>query len=153
MEMETYWRGRITLPIQRSTHSGALPGQYKIKWRGTPPPLPYPVPLVRKGFSLIRSAVPVAWWRSVENSFHGFAVESFIDELAHAAGQDPYLFRKRLLQLPQVPNSQTDGEGGTPPDPKRLLAVLDLVAQKGRWGKPLARAEVEVLHAPPPMLI
>ena len=80
-------------------------------------------------------------------------MESFIDEFAHEAGQDPYLFRKRLLQLPQVPHSQTAGEGGTPPDPKRLLAVLDLVAQKpvgtSRW----VRAEVEGLHAPPLMLI
>jgi isoquinoline 1-oxidoreductase subunit beta len=117
----------------------SAPGQYKVNGGELPPPLPYPVPVVRKGFSLISSAVPVAWWRSVENSFHGFAVESFVDELAHTAGQDPYLFRKRLLQLPQVSHPQTGGEGGTPPDPNRLLAVLDLVAQKAGWDKPLGK--------------
>ena len=115
----------------------SAPGQYKINGAELPPPLPYPVPLVRTGFSLITSAVPRAWWRSVENSFHGFAVESFIDELAHAAGQDPYLFRKHLLQLPPLPQAQAGGEEGSAPDPKRLLAVLDLVAEKASWDKPL----------------
>lgn len=116
----------------------SAPGQYKVNGSELPPPLPYPVPLVRNGFSLITSAVPRAWWRSVENSFHGFAVESFIDELAYAAGQDPYLFRKRLLQLPPVLPEREDGEGGAP-DPKRLLAVLDLVAEKVGWDKRLGK--------------
>ena len=115
----------------------SAPGQYKINGGELPPPLPYPVPLVRTGFSPITSAVPRAWWRSVENSFHGFAVESFIDELAHAAGQDPYLFRKHLLQLPPLPQPQAGGEEGSAPDPKRLLAVLDLLAEKASWDKPL----------------
>ena len=95
----------------------SAPGQYKINGAELPPPLPYPVPLVRNGFSLVTSAVPRAWWRSVENSFHGFAVESFIDELAHAAGQDPYLFRKRLLQLPPVPQANAGNDEGPPPIP------------------------------------
>lgn len=101
------------------------------------PRLGYPVGTERKAFTPIESAVPRAWWRSVENSFNGIAVESFIDELAHAAGEDPYLFRKRLLQLPDGRPSSVWGEGGVP-DKKRLLAVLDLAAQKGDWGKPLA---------------
>ena len=61
-----------------------------------------------------------------------------MDELAHAAGEDPYLFRKRLLQLP--PLSKPSGAGseeGPPPDMKRMIAVLDLAAQKAGWGKPL----------------
>jgi isoquinoline 1-oxidoreductase beta subunit len=117
----------------------SAPGQYKVAGSELPPPLPYPVPLVRTGFSLITSAVPRAWWRSVENSFNGFAVESFIDELAHAAGEDPYHFRKRLLQLPPISHPQRDGEEGAPPDSKRLLAVLDLVTQKVGWDKPLGK--------------
>ncbi|HEY6368976.1 MAG TPA: molybdopterin cofactor-binding domain-containing protein, partial [Candidatus Sulfotelmatobacter sp.] len=51
--------------------------------------MPYAIPNVRLEFNPVASAVPRAWWRSVENSFNGFAVESFIDELAMAAGQDP----------------------------------------------------------------
>ena len=64
--------------------------------------------------------VPVLWWRSVGHSHTAFAVESFIDELAHAAGKDPVAFRRELLH-------------GDP----RLLRVVDLCAEKFGWGKPL----------------
>lgn len=64
--------------------------------------------------------VPVLWWRSVGHSHSGFAVESFVDELAHAAKIDPLEYRRRLLR--QHP---------------RHLAVLDLVAAKAGWGTPL----------------
>jgi len=63
--------------------------------------------------------VPVGFWRSVNHSQNGFFRECFIDEMAHAAGQDPYQFRRKLLSK----------------DPKRL-AVLDAVAQKAGWDKP-----------------
>ena len=116
----------------------SAPGEYKPNGEELPPPIPYPVPHIQLGFTPIKSAVPRAWWRSVENSFNGFMVESFIDELAHAAGQDPYQFRKRLLQMPAIPRPKTEGgEGGPPPDMKRLVAVLDLVAEKAGWSKPL----------------
>jgi isoquinoline 1-oxidoreductase beta subunit len=97
----------------------------------------YPVPHYLTAFTPITSAVPRAWWRSVENSFNGLAVECFVDELAHAAGQDPYLFRKRLLQQPPVAQPKTQGEERPAPDPNRLIAVLDLAAKKAGWGKPL----------------
>ncbi|GAB4017869.1 xanthine dehydrogenase family protein molybdopterin-binding subunit [Spirosoma migulaei] len=45
-----------------------------------------------------RSPIPVMWWRSVSASTSGFACESFIDELAHAAGKDPLDFRRAHLQ-------------------------------------------------------
>ncbi len=114
----------------------AEPEKRKPNGDELPPTLIYPIATARKGFTPIESAVPRAWWRSVENSFNGVAVESFIDELAHAAGEDPYLFRKRLLQAQDGRPSTLWGDGGAP-DKKRLLAVLDLAAQKGDWGKPL----------------
>ncbi|MFN5170476.1 MAG: molybdopterin cofactor-binding domain-containing protein [Cyclobacteriaceae bacterium] len=42
----------------------------------------------------LESPIPVMWWRSVYSSTNGFAFESFLDELAHAAGQDPIAFRR-----------------------------------------------------------
>lgn len=96
----------------------------------------YPIPHIQTHFSLAQSGVPRAWWRSVENSFNGFSVESFVDELAHAAHMDPYQFRRRLLQQPQIPVAKPDPDE-RPFDPQRLIAVLDLAAQKGNWGKPL----------------
>jgi isoquinoline 1-oxidoreductase subunit beta len=101
-----------------------------------PSRLVYPIAHVRTAFTPIESAVPRAWWRSVENSFNGLAVESFIDELAHAAGQDPYLFRKRMLLRPAVNEINPPAEE-RPVDRNRLIAVLDLAAQKVGWNKPL----------------
>ena len=65
------------------------------------------------------SHVPVSYWRSVGASQNGFFFESFIDELAHGAGQDPYKFRRAMLDKPD------------------WLAVLDTMAQKSGWDKPL----------------
>jgi isoquinoline 1-oxidoreductase subunit beta len=66
--------------------------------------------------------VTVLWWRSVGSSHTAFAVESFIDEMAVKAGQDPLLYRQKLLQ--QHP---------------RHLAVLNLAAEKAGWGEPMGR--------------
>ena len=62
----------------------------------------------------------VGAWRSVNATQHGFYVESFMDELAHAAGVDPVEFRKRHL-----------------PTGSRHLAVLEQAAKLGGWGTPL----------------
>jgi isoquinoline 1-oxidoreductase subunit beta len=113
------------------------PGKWKPSGDELWGELPYPVPNFRISFTLAESSVPRAWWRSVGNCHNGFAVESFIDELAHAAKQDPYEFRRRLLQLPQIPKSKPASDE-TSFDPKRLIAVLDLAAKKGDWGKPLS---------------
>lgn len=75
--------------------------------------------------------VPVGSWRSVGHSYNAFFTESFVDELAHAAGQDPHAYRRSLL-------------GAHP----RHQAVLDLAASKAGWGKPLpkGRARGIALH-------
>ncbi|MGA9795712.1 MAG: molybdopterin cofactor-binding domain-containing protein [Rhizomicrobium sp.] len=65
--------------------------------------------------------VPQGAWRSVEASWHGFFIESFIDELAHNAKQDPVAFRAALLK-------------GKP----RHRGTLLLAAQKAGWGSPMA---------------
>ncbi len=65
--------------------------------------------------------VPVLWWRSVGHSHNAFVVESFVDELAHAAKRDPLEFRRELLAK----------------EP-RVRAVLELAAGKAGWGSPPA---------------
>jgi len=69
-----------------------------------------------------KKRVPVLWWRSVGHSHSAFAVESFLDEMAHAAGKDPLAFRLALLS--KAP---------------RLQAALKLAAEKAGWGKPLPK--------------
>lgn len=81
---------------------------------------PYAVANQRVDCVLKNTHIPVMFWRSVGSSQNAFVVESFIDELAHAAKQDPYQFRRKLL--------------AHRPD---FLRVLDLAAEKGDWGKPL----------------
>jgi len=79
--------------------------------------VPYEIPNLLVDLHSPEQGMTVQWWRSVGHSHTGFEVESFIDELAHAAGQDPYQFRRSLL-------------AGHP----RHRGVLDLAAQKSGWG-------------------
>lgn len=81
---------------------------------------PYLVPATaRHHYKYISNQVD-AYWRSVNSTQHGFYNESFMDELAQAAGVDPYEFRRRHL-----------------PAGSRHLAVLDAVAKRSGWGTPL----------------
>ena len=69
---------------------------------------------------LKRTHVPVWFWRSVGHSQNCFAMESFVDEMAHAAGADPFAFRQRHL--------------ARRPDVRR---VLEVAAQRADWGRRL----------------
>jgi len=95
--------------------------------------MPYAIPNVRLEYNAVASKVPPLWWRSVEHSFNGFAVECFIDELAAAAGKDPVEFRRGLLAKPADWRPKSDED----PDPARLRAVMELAAEKAGWNKPL----------------
>ena len=82
----------------------------------------YTIPNVRVGCVLKNTHMPVGFWRSVGSSQNAFFMESYVDELAQAAGQDAYKFRRTLL--------------AHRPD---FLGVLDKIAEKGDWGKPLPK--------------
>ena len=60
--------------------------------------MPYEVPNYLADYAMRPTHVPVGFWRCVNHSQNCFFKESFIDELAHAAGQDPYLYRRKLLR-------------------------------------------------------
>src|SRR5581483_4250898 len=86
------------------------------------------------------SGVPRAWWRSVEASVIGFVMESFMDELAHAAGVDPYEFRIQKLGETRLVKDPSD-EKERPLDTGRFKAVLQLAAEKSDWTKPLPKGQ------------
>jgi len=88
--------------------------------------LPYSIPNVLVDLHTPKVGVPVLWWRSVGHSHTGFVVESFIDELAHAAGKDPFEFRRRLLVRQP-----------------RHLGVLELAAKKAGWGRKLPKGKAQ----------
>jgi len=91
----------------------------------------YGIPNLQVELHTPKNEVPVQWWRSVGHSHTGFSVEAFLDEVAHAGGKDPYQLRRTLL-------------AGQP----RMLAVLDLAAQKANWDSapPAGRARGIATH-------
>jgi isoquinoline 1-oxidoreductase subunit beta len=93
--------------------------------------LPYAIPNVLVDWQMAPHGVPCLWWRSVGHSHNAFVVESFLDELAHAAGKDPVELRRSLLEKH--------------PRHKR---VLELAAEKSGWGKklPEGRARGIAVH-------
>jgi isoquinoline 1-oxidoreductase beta subunit len=82
----------------------------------------YNIPNLTLDFHRLGVAIPTSFLRTTGYGPNLFALESFIDELAHDAGTDPYQFRRTLLAH----------------DP-RAVAVLDLAAKKADWGRPLPR--------------
>ncbi|MEM9105335.1 MAG: molybdopterin cofactor-binding domain-containing protein [Pseudomonadota bacterium] len=80
------------------------------------PLIPYAVTSQDIGYKQSPSHVPWGAWRSVDESQHGFFVESFVDECAHSAGQDPFAYRAAMLA-----------------HKPRHLAVLERVAQEADW--------------------
>ena len=80
---------------------------------------PYAIPNVRVDLTTVESPVTVLWWRSVGSTHTAYALETFIDEIAHAAGKDPIEYRLAMLK-----------------DKPRHAAVLRLAAEKAGWGSP-----------------
>jgi len=84
--------------------------------------IPFRIPNILVDLHSPKNGVPVLWWRSVGHSHTAFVVQSFLDELAHAAGKDPYRYQMALLS-------------GHP----RHQRVLETVAEKAGWGTPLPK--------------
>jgi isoquinoline 1-oxidoreductase beta subunit len=82
--------------------------------------LPYQVPNVLLDYAMRNTYVPVGFWRSVNHSQNAFYRECFVDEMAHAAGADPYEYRRMLLA-----------------SDSKDRAVLEAAAMHAGWGSPL----------------
>ncbi|KKA07453.1 acylaldehyde oxidase [Pseudomonas ogarae] len=89
----------------------------------------------------------VGWYRSVSNIPHGFAIQSFIDELAHKAGQDPLKYQVKLLGPDRKIDPRTLSEewnyGESPErypiDTARIRTVLETAAKAAGWGRELPK--------------
>ena len=82
--------------------------------------IPYRIANQAIDYHPVHDGIRIHWWCSVGSSVNGFVVESFIDELAAAAGEDPFIYRRKLLQ-----------------DSPRELGVLEFAANRANWGSPL----------------
>ncbi len=103
----------------------------------------FPQPFI-PNFALYTSVQPLAIrtgsLRAPTSNAMAFVTQSFIDELAHAAGKDPVQFRRDLLAQtkpapPPAGGGFGGGFGGAPFSAVRMMGVLDLVADKSGWGK------------------
>jgi len=83
---------------------------------------PYAIANTQHDLVIHDSGMRVGYWRAVSHNMNAFANESFMDELAAAAGKDPYQYRMALLK-----------------DKPRFARVLKLAADKAGWGKPLPK--------------
>ncbi|MCM2285664.1 MAG: xanthine dehydrogenase family protein molybdopterin-binding subunit [Desulfobacula sp.] len=82
--------------------------------------MPYALPNLLVDYVMVNLPIPVGFWRSVGYSANAFAVESFMDEMAHAAGKDPVQFRLDHMEKDARP-----------------YQVLSLLAEKGGWNSPV----------------
>jgi isoquinoline 1-oxidoreductase beta subunit len=82
--------------------------------------MPYSIPNHRVDYVMVNLPIPVGFWRSVGFSVNALAVESFMDELAHAAGKDPVQFRLAHMEKGSRPYN-----------------ILSLLAEKGGWNSPV----------------
>jgi len=118
----TAWQHRVT---GSSTLARWAPATYKNEVdsdaiRDAAGPYEFPNLLVQYVRQEPPAGLLTGFWRGVGHTLNAFPVESFLDELAHAAGTDPIAYRKGLLQ--KHPRAQR---------------VLDLVAEKSGWGRAL----------------
>jgi isoquinoline 1-oxidoreductase beta subunit len=84
--------------------------------------MPYSIPNLMVNYVMVDLPISVGWWRSVGYSVNAFTVESFMDELAHAARKDPLQFRLDHMEKGSRPYN-----------------ILSLVAEKGEWNSPVPK--------------
>jgi isoquinoline 1-oxidoreductase beta subunit len=105
--------------------------------------IPYDIPNILVDLHTPVLGVPVDKWRSVGDSHAAFAVETFLDDIAHATGRDPYKFRYALLAKDPRKKSILELTAPAPMRPglfakfPRDWQVLQLAAEKAGWGTPL----------------
>lgn len=111
------WKHRVIAPSIVGPLLGADAQQAAGEATAGAADLPYAIPNVRVDYCMANTAVPTGWFRSVFNTQTAFANECFLDELAAAAGKDPYEYRMAMLG-----------------DRPRHRGVLELAARKAGWG-------------------
>jgi len=119
-----YYRSAILGRYQGGIDSEGAPSAWVARFNGDAgegaADLLYAIPNQAIARSDVKTHVRLGAWRSVDHTQHGFFTESFIDELAHAAGKDPFEYRRQLLAAKP-----------------RHKAVLELAAEKAGWGTAL----------------
>ena len=140
--MPTAWLQRSAFPPIASTfkegelYGGA--GDLSLGWTD----IPYDIPNLRVENGPAKAYVRIGWLRSVANIYHAFAVQSFSDELAHAAGRNPVDYLLELIgpaRIIDLKGTDYTNYGAPysyyPIDTGRMRRVVELAAEKADWGK------------------
>jgi isoquinoline 1-oxidoreductase subunit beta len=144
--LATAWLHRTVFPAIESTFQPNVTHGSAGELQQGVTDMPYEIANVRCENGAATNHVRIGWYRSVYNIPHAFAVCSFADELAAAAGKDPIEYLRQLLGAPRkldfkamsvnYPNYGASLDD-YPVDTGRLHGVLDLVARNSDWGKSL----------------
>jgi len=123
-----------------------MPWEVGMGWTN----MPFDVPNVSVQGCKARIPIRIGWLRSVCNVWHAFSLNGFVDEMAEAAGEDPVAYRLRLLGKDRVFDAPNEPPGADPGasaeagsfnglivDTGRYRRVLELVADRAGWGRPL----------------
>jgi isoquinoline 1-oxidoreductase subunit beta len=137
------WHHRIVGQSIFAGQGGYVTNGVDITSVGGASNIPYDIPNILVDLHSTTSAIPVGAWRSVGDSHTAFAIETFLDDIAHAAGRDPLEFRRALLakdpRQKQILEFAVDDHFRASTFAKfpRDRQVLELVAAKAGWGTPL----------------
>jgi isoquinoline 1-oxidoreductase beta subunit len=122
-----YYRPNVTSRFKATLRPDGMPDSWLNHYTAVDDAIPeahtilYDVPNQTYSAVKVETSVPTGPWRSVEFSWHSFFIESFVDELAHLANQDPFEYRRALLK-----------------HKPRHRATLEFAAANSGWGTPLA---------------
>ena len=144
------WRHRSAYPSISATFTPKVAGDDPDGLTNGASDIPFAIPHVSVEVCPAVAHTRIGWYRSVNAIHHGFAIGSFVDELAHAAGKDPVRFLLDLLGPDRKVDLSKDGlaapasnYGATwtdhPMDTVRAKRVVQLAAEKSRWSTPLPK--------------
>ncbi len=141
------WLHRSASPTEDATFEAGAEGEDSSEYGMGMINIPFRIPNVRLEVPGVPAYTRIGWFRSVYNIAHGFAIQSFIDELAHAAGRDPLEYQLALIGAPRRidPRTLSDewnyGESPKryPLDTGRLRAVIERAAREAGWGRSLGK--------------
>lgn len=141
------WLHRTAAPSIASTFAQGAKGPAPFEAGMSAVNMPFRIPHVRVEGAEVEAHARIGWFRSVSNIPHVFAVQSFIDELAHRAGKDPKAFALELIGPPRKidPGAISDafnyGESPAvyPVDTGRMRAVVEAATRGARWGRKLPK--------------
>jgi isoquinoline 1-oxidoreductase subunit beta len=145
--MPLAWLHRSAAPTENATFTAGAEGEDLTEYGMGMINVPFRIPNIRLEIPNVPAYTRIGWFRSVYNIAHGFAIQSFLDELAHTAGRDPREYQLALIGPPRRldPRSLGDqwnyGESPIlyPLDTGRLRAVIERATREAGWGRPLPK--------------